>query len=75
MINIRKYSCKFFGLSHISDMVNGVLNKIKTNRTPTKATQTDSLGTYHGQMRSCCLSYSMTICIAYETMSFLLFKQ
>ncbi|XP_053191703.1 rho GTPase-activating protein 11A-like isoform X2 [Scomber japonicus] len=33
----RRHRCSF------GDMVNGALNKIKTNRTPTKATQTDSL--------------------------------
>ncbi|XP_062296427.1 rho GTPase-activating protein 11A [Scomber scombrus] len=33
----RRPRCSF------GDMVNGALNKIKTNRTPTKATQTDSL--------------------------------
>lgn len=33
-------------LSHISDMVNGALSKIKTNRTPTHATHSDSHGMY-----------------------------
>jgi len=36
---------------HISDMVNGALNKIKTNRTPTKVSEADSLGRYCRQMR------------------------
>lgn len=58
---VSKYCLIWFGLSHISDMVNGALNKIKTNRTPTNATQSDSLGRYCGRMRCCCLTYSMMI--------------
>lgn len=42
-----------FGLSHISDVVSGALNKIKSNRTPTSVPQSDSLGRYCGQMSGC----------------------
>lgn len=48
-----------FGLCHVSDMVNGALSKIKTNRTPTSAPQSDSLGRYCGQLSCYGLPYSM----------------
>lgn len=56
---VSKYCFMWFGLSRISDMVSGALNKIKTNRTPTNATQSERLGRYWGQMSCCCLSNSM----------------
>ena len=37
-----------FGLFHISDVVNGALNKLKTNRTPTNSPQSDRYGRYRG---------------------------
>lgn len=42
------------GLSRISDVVSGALNKMKTNRTPTNAPQSDGLGRYRGWTAAAC---------------------
>lgn len=47
-LELKQHSLKVFGLSHISDVVSGALNKMKTNRTPTNAPQADGLGRYRG---------------------------
>lgn len=47
-LELKQNSLNPFGLSRISDVVSGALNKMKTNRTPTNAPQADGLGRYRG---------------------------
>lgn len=60
------------GLSRISDVVSGALNKMKTNRTPTNAPQSDGLGRYRGWTPAACDESTAIHLLWIHTSSFLL---